>query len=191
MNKCVTDDRTLVMRAKRGEIQAFEQLVGRYKRKAYFVALSFVGNHEDALDISQDSFVKAFRSLKRFKVEFPFFPWFYTIVRNNCLNHLRRVRRRDERSLDELEESGFRALDTCAQPDEAAERTELRENVMKAIGQLEPHHREIIMLRHFQGMSYREMAETLGCPQGTVMSRLHSARQRLREMLEAAACHGG
>jgi RNA polymerase sigma-70 factor (ECF subfamily) len=186
MNKCATDDRTLVMRAKRGEIEAFEQLVGRYKRKAYFAALSFVGNHEDALDISQDSFVKAFRALKRFKVEFAFFPWFYTIVRNNCLNHLRRVRRRDERSLNELEESGFRALDTCAQPDEAAEKTELREEVMKAIGLLEPDHREIVMLRHFQGMSYKEMAETLGCPQGTVMSRLHSARQRLKGLLKDA-----
>jgi len=96
MNHYVTDDRALVIRAKRGEIEAFEQLVDRYKRKAYFAALSFVGNHEDALDVSQDSFVKAFRALKRFKVEFAFFPWFYTIVRNNCLNHLRRVRRRDD-----------------------------------------------------------------------------------------------
>lgn len=191
MNHYVTDDRALVIRAKRGEIEAFEQLVDRYKRKAYFAALSFVGNHEDALDVSQDSFVKAFRALKRFKVEFAFFPWFYTIVRNNCLNHLRRVRRRDERSLDELEESGFRALDTCARPDEAAEKTEQRESVMTAIGMLEPDHREIIMLRHFQGMSYKEMAETLGCPTGTVMSRLHSARQRLREMLEDAASHSG
>ena len=186
MSQHAIDDRSLVLRAKRGEIEAFERLVDRYKRKAYFVALSFVGNHEDALDISQDSFVKAFRALKRFRVEFAFFPWFYAIVRNNCLNHLRRVRRRGERSLDELEESGFRVFDTCAQPDEAAQRTELREKVTRAIGLLNADHREIIVLRHFQGLSYKEMAETLRCPQGTVMSRLHAARQCLKELLKDA-----
>jgi len=184
MNGGVVDDRTLVMRAKRGEVQAFEQLVERYKRRAYFVALSFVKNHEDALDLSQDSFVKAFRSLKRFKDEFTFFPWFYTIIRNNCLNHLRRVRRRDEKSLDELEESGLQVFDSKARPDEAADRTELCEKVREAIGRLSAEHREIIMLRHFHGMSYREIAETFRCPQGTVMSRLHAARQRLKELLQ-------
>ena len=184
MNAGAVEDRTLVMRAKKGEVEAFEQLVERYKRKAYFIALSFVRNHEDALDISQDSFVKAYRSLKRFKEEFAFFPWFYTIIRNNCLNHLRRVRRRDEKSLEELEESGFQVLDGKAQPDEAADRTELCAKVRDAIGQLAAEHREIIMLRHFHGMSYREIADTLRCPQGTVMSRLHAARQRLKELLQ-------
>jgi len=181
-----TDDRVLAMRAKRGEIEAFEQLVNRYKKKAYFVALSFVGNHEDALDISQDSFVKAFRSLRRFRTELSFFPWFYTIVRNNCLNHLRRVRHRGEKSLDELRESGFDIFDAGVQPDEAAHGDELRGKVRKAIGLLSTEHREVITLRHFQGMSYREIAETLRCPQGTVMSRLHAARQRLKELLEGA-----
>ena len=184
MNACAIDDRALVMRAKRGEIEAFEQLVEKYKRKAYFVALSFVKNHEDALDISQDSFVKAFRSLKRFKEEFTFFPWFYTIIRNNCLNHLRRVRRRGERSLDELEQNGFQILDSAAQPDEAVDRMDLCEKVRHAIGLLSTEHREIIMLRHFHAMSYKEIAETLRCPQGTVMSRLHAARQSLKELLE-------
>jgi RNA polymerase sigma-70 factor (ECF subfamily) len=184
MDAGMVDDRTLVMRAKKGEVEAFEQLVERYKRKAYFVALSFLKNHEDALDISQDSFVKAYRSLKRFKEEFTFFPWFYTIIRNNCLNHLRRARRRGERSLDELEEGGFQVLDSKAQPDEAADRMELCEKVRNAIGRLSEEHREIIMLRHFHGMAYKEIADTLRCPQGTVMSRLHAARQRLKELLQ-------
>jgi len=185
MNECATDDRALVMRAKQGEIEAFEQLVERYKRKAYFIALSFVGNQEDALDISQDSFVKAFRSLKRFKEECSFFPWFYAIVKNNSLNHLRRVRRRGETSLDELQESGFQILDSKAQPDEAADRTDLHEKVRDAIRLLSVEHREIILLRHFQGMSYKEIAAALQCPQGTVMSRLHAARQSLKLLLQS------
>jgi len=184
MDECAIDDRALVMRAKQGELEAFEQLVEKYKRKAYFIALSFVGSQEDALDISQDSFVKAFRSLKRFKEEFSFFPWFYTIIKHNCLNHLRRVRRRDETSLDELQESGFQILDSKEPPDEAADRTELHEKVRNAIGLLSVEHREIIMLRHFQGMSYKEIAAALECPQGTVMSRLHAARQSLKLLLQ-------
>ena len=184
MNECAIDDRTLVIRAKHGEIKAFEQLVEKYKRKAYFIALSFVGNQEDALDVSQDSFVKAFRSLNRFKEEFTFFPWFYTILRNNCLNHLRRRRCRDETSFDELQESGFQILDNKELPDEAADRTELHEKLRKTIGLLSVEHREIIMLRHFQGMSYKEIAAALQCPEGTVMSRLHAARQSLKLLLQ-------
>jgi RNA polymerase sigma-70 factor (ECF subfamily) len=179
----MVSDADLSTLARRGDIRAFEALVERYKERAYMVALGFVGSHEDALDLSQEAFVRAFRAMGSFRQGAPFYPWFYAILRNACFNHLRRVRTRAETSLDAAQESGFDVADAASGPGEDAERAELRRIVAHELRQLEPAHREIILLRHFENLSYREIADVLGCPIGTVMSRLYAARRALGSRL--------
>lgn len=176
-------ERELVGRVKRGDIQAFGALVELHKERAYMVALGLVGNPDDAMDLSQDAFVRAFRAMKTFKEGQGFYPWFYAILRNTCFNFLRSARVRRETSLEGVQESGFDVEDPRPDPGTACERAEAGELVLKELGRLEPVHREILILRHFESLSYKEMAEVLGCPIGTVMSRLYAARQALRARL--------
>jgi len=186
----VAAESILVEKAKQGETAAFEQLVKRYRGKTYSLAFSFVGNHEDALDISQDSFTKAFSSLSTFESGSKFFPWFFAIIKNNCLNHLRNKDRRGEGSLEAFEEDGWQFVDRCKQPDEVATQKDSLEIVRAAVDDLNPEHRAVVVLRHFQELSYKEIASKIGCPIGTVMSRLHVARNYLKASLAAVGILG-
>jgi RNA polymerase sigma-70 factor (ECF subfamily) len=176
-------DAELASKAKRGDIAAFEELVERYKERAYMIALGFVGNPDDAMDLSQDAFVKAFKSMRTFKDGCDFYPWFYAVLRNTCFNFLRRRKVRKESSLDAAQEYGFDVRDGAPDPSRTLEKKELREIVRAEIDRLSPVHREILMLRHFELLSYKQMAEVLECPIGTVMSRLYAARQALKVRL--------
>ena len=177
----------LVVRAQRGERAAFGELVTRYMRRAYFTALGLVGNHDDALDLSQEAFARAFRARARIDPERPFFPWLYQIIRRLCFNHTR-----DQRSRRlELEKAGSWLTDATMgrrppSPDQAAERAELREQVAGAIERLAERDRETLVLREFEALRYREIAELLGIPIGTVMSRLYRARRSLAREIETA-----
>jgi RNA polymerase sigma-70 factor (ECF subfamily) len=175
----------LVRRARAGDRSAFGSLVERYMRRAYHAALGLVGSHDDAMDLSQEAFVRAYRAMGRFREGEPFYPWYYRILRNLCFNHFRdRGRRR--RLLREAGAAGQRpaAANPAPDPTLLAERSEIREAVWAAIGSLREEEREVIVLREFQGLAYKEIAEMVGCPIGTVMSRLFSARKRLRTALE-------
>jgi len=160
--------------------------VQKYMKPAYYVALGYVGTPDDALDISQDAFVNAFRHIKRFDSSKKFFPWFYSILKNLCMNHLTRVRRRREDSIDAMaeEEGEVRIPLETASPEQDAARREMGRKIGTALLQLRPKEREIIILQHFQDYSYQEIADLLGIPIGTVMSRLYSARRALRKELE-------
>jgi len=173
-------DAELVTKARRGDTRSFGALVERYKERAYMIALGFVRSPEDAMDLSQEAFVRAFRKLGTFKEGQEFYPWFYAILRNTCFNHLRRRKTRRETSLDAARERGFDVPDPGADPAEAAERGETRALVRLEMDRLDPVHKEILLLRHFEDLTYREIAEVLGCPIGTVMSRLYAARRALR-----------
>jgi len=177
-------DTELAANAKRGDVRAFELLVERYKERAYMIALGLVGNHADAMDLSQEAFVKAYRAMRTFKEGSRFYPWFYAILRNSCFNHLRRIGTRRETSLDAASESGTEFADRTPDPAAAAERKELRELIMRELQALAPPHREILLLRHFEELSYKEMSDVLGCPIGTVMSRLYAARKALGARLK-------
>lgn len=178
-------DRALVLRAQSGDRQAFGELVSRYMRRAYYVALGLVGSHEDALDLSQEAFVRAYRARASIDPDRPFYAWLYQIVRRVCFNHLRdgRTRRR------KLEEAGPWLVDvagaTAASTDPArfTERAELRARLEAAIEMLPEREREVLVLREFEGLKYREIADLLGIPIGTVMSRLYTARRNLAEQL--------
>lgn len=179
------DEREIISAAALGDRKAFGTLVRLYQRRAYAAAYTLVGNRDDALELSQDAFVKAFRAMKRFDVTMPFYPWLHRIIRNTSLNHLKKKKRRGESSLDSMMESGFDARDPSRTPLDVARSAELSLHIEHAMKALTPEQQEILRLRHFMELSYGEIAAALEIPQGTVMSRLHSARKKLRAVLES------
>ena len=169
-----------------GPKEAFELIVKRHMKDAYLIALGLVGNREDALELSQEAFFRAYQHYDTLHSKGKFFPWFYQILRNLCFSHLRKRRVRRASSLDDTQfgvpgAAGGRLLSS---PDAIAERNEAKDRIWKAMGRLDDKHREVIMLRHFRNMSYDEMAKVLFCNRGTVTSRLFYARQQLKEILE-------
>lgn len=179
------DDVALIRRAQAGDADAFGQLVERHMRRAYFAALSLVGTREDALDLSQEAFARAYRARKSIDPDRPFYAWLYQILRRLCFNFLRDRRTR----LRTLDAAGTWLADEAADravpdPASALERQETRRAVAVAIERLPAREREVIALKEFEGLSYKEIAALVGIPLGTVMSRLYSARQRLAQVLE-------
>ena len=173
-----------IERCQSGSADAFEAIVNKYMKKAYFIALGFVGNREDALDLSQEAFFRAYYNINRLKSNRKFFPWFYQILKNLCFSHLRKKARRGEQSLDSFgaDNVGIGASEEF-DPGTIAEKKDNHIQVFKAIGKLNEKHREVIVLRHFQNLSYDQIAEALFCSKGTVMSRLYHARRKLKETL--------
>ncbi len=174
---------TAMRRCRRGSPEAFEVFVNRYMKNAYFIALGLVGNREDAMDLSQEAFIRAYRNIKHLKPDRKFFPWFYQILKNLCISHLRKRKYRQTSSLDAENCPEPAATTDCFSPEVVAERNELKDKVWQAIGRLDNKHREVIILRHFQNMSYEQIAEALYCNKGTITSRLYYARKRLEELL--------
>ena len=170
-------------RCRRGSPEAFEVFVNRYMKNAYFIALGLVGNREDAMDLSQEAFIRAYRNIKHLKPDRRFFPWFYQILKNLCISHLRKRRYRQTSSLDGENCPEVAATTDYFSPEVVAGRNELKDKVWQAIGKLDDKHREVIILRHFQNMSYEQIAEALYCNKGTVTSRLYYARKKLEELL--------
>ncbi|MCL5280791.1 MAG: sigma-70 family RNA polymerase sigma factor [Planctomycetes bacterium] len=167
----------------------------QHMKAAYLTALGLVGNREDALELSQEAFFRAYQHYDQLHAQGKFFAWFYQILRNLCFSHLRKRRVRRVRESLTVEDAGQRTEDggtgddpgdTGAQfdPEVVAERNESKDRLWRAIGQLDEKHREVIILRHFQNLSYDEMAKLLFCNRGTVTSRLFYTRQRLKEILE-------
>lgn len=180
------EEGSIIERCKKGDREAFAAIVQKYMKPAYYVALGYVGRPEDALDLSQDAFVNAFRHIRRFDSSRNFFPWFYSILKNLCMNHLNRLRRRREESIDEMAEDEGQVpipIETV-DPETKAVQKDLEVKIGQALLHLRPKDREIIILQHFQDYSYQEIANLLGIPIGTVMSRLYGARQALRRELE-------
>jgi len=179
-------DATLVASARRGEEPAREALGRRVGRAAYVFALQLTGNREAARDIAQDGVLSFFRNLDRFDADRPIEPWLFQIVRNRTRDLARRDRLRRHESLDAwLEDGRTEVAKTTTDPAHEVERLELQTRIWRAISLLSPSQREIFVLRDFHGLSYREIGEVLDIPAGTVMSRLHSARTKLRSLLAA------
>jgi RNA polymerase sigma-70 factor (ECF subfamily) len=163
---------------------AFEAFVKTHMKRAYAIALGLVGNHEDALELSQEAFAKAYQNMETLNAKGKLFPWFYQILRNLCFSHLRKKRYRRTSSIHGTEENPIElAAPTENDPERNLEQDEQKDLLWKAINQLDEKHREVIVLRHFQNLSYEQMAQMLFCSKGTVTSRLYYARQRLKEIL--------
>lgn len=169
------DEDLLLQRALDGDREAFGGLVEIYQRPLFNVALRMVGNDEDARDLTQTAFVKAYRALGSFDRRYRFFSWIYRILINESLNLLKRRRRSEP--LDPEAPSSARS------PDDDVHEREVHDIVQAALLELAPAYREVIVLRHFLSQSHQNMAETLGIPPRTVKSRLHTARQLLGKIL--------
>ncbi len=180
------DDRHLVEQATRGDREAFGSLVRRHQDRAFNVAYQVVRNRDDALDVAQDAFVKAFASLSSFKGDASFSTWLHRIVVNLAIDCLRRRRRGDPTTYDDRlavpEEAGASqaAPDT---PETALESRQVRSLLARGIQALPPAHRAVLVLREIEGLSYEEIARAVGCSLGTVMSRLFYARRKLQKVL--------
>lgn len=178
-------DQDLMRRARDGDRRAFSQLCERYMRRAYYVALGLVGRHEDALDLSQEAFARAYRARHRLDPNGSFYAWLYQIIRRLCFNFNRDRKLHREKlkqAEDWLVEQHTRA--SAKNPAVSAERAENIKRVRDAIERLPDRDREVLVLKEFEGLKYREIAELLGIPIGTVMSRLYAARKRLAAVLE-------
>jgi RNA polymerase sigma-70 factor (ECF subfamily) len=178
------EDRELVIAARDGQRSAREALGRRVGRSAYVFALQLTGDQQAALDVSQDGVLLFFRHLNRFDVNLPIEPWLYQIVRNRVRDLARRERLRRHQSLDAwLEQGRPEPAGATDDPAVEVEGRDLQRRVWRSVSQLSDAHREIFVLRDFHGLSYREIAEVLSIPQGTVMSRLHAARTSMRTLL--------
>lgn len=180
-------DVELVGLARNGDRQAFEELVTRHRDKVFARAYSMVRNADDATDLSQEAWIKAWRRLRQFHGDSSFATWLTRIAINVCLDFLRRQKRARFESTETLEETigGVERLlpPVDIDPLEGLEREELRKRIDAAMAELSDVHRTAIVLHTFEGLEYKEIAKRMGCSLGTVMSRLFYARRRLAALL--------
>jgi RNA polymerase sigma-70 factor (ECF subfamily) len=180
----VDQDRSLAARAQAGDLRAFETLVERHRRRIYSLAYRMTCTHEDADDILQETFVRAYCNLRRFDPERPFANWLYTIAANLCLDRQRRLKREKRVAWDDVE--GGRAEMEAAPsrtPDRVAENGELRGQIEEAIARLPERQRAALVLFEVEDLKITEVAELMECSEGAVKSTLHRARRRLRDEL--------
>jgi RNA polymerase sigma-70 factor (ECF subfamily) len=180
------DEQALIRRCLAGDVEAFEPLVEKYRQRVWRLAYQILHDREEAWDCAQEAFVRAFHSLSSFRGQSAFYTWLFRITVNLATDR-HRSRGAQARAFGAervSEEEWARTMpDPGARPDQAAAHTEQRERIRKALDALPSKARTIIMLSDIEGLSYREIADVLNCPIGTVMSRLHNARKRLRALL--------
>jgi RNA polymerase sigma-70 factor, ECF subfamily len=186
-NYSSTDDEALVKAARRGELSAFEELVFRQRDPIYARAFSMTRNEEDAVDLSQEAWIKGWQRLEQFHGDSSFTTWMTRIVINLCLDHLRRQKRHRADSIEAMDdESGGLERQmpvVTVNPTAGLERAELRKKIDDALGQLSAEHRAVLVLHEFEDLEYKEIAKTVGCSIGTVMSRLFYARRKMAALL--------
>jgi len=185
-------DRELVSRAQAGDRAAFRELFDRYHRRAFAVALGVVKNQEDALDVVQEAFVKVHKHIENFQGTSSFYTWLYRIVMNLSIDHVRRSKKARDMDYDDRigrGESGAVGAEALVpsigdpNPGRTMLRRELSDAIQGALAELPEYHRQVILLREVEGLSYEEMAEVLEVPKGTIMSRLFHARRKMQSLL--------
>jgi RNA polymerase sigma-70 factor (ECF subfamily) len=177
----------LVRAARQGDTAAFEELVARHRDKIYARAFIMVRNEAEAIDLSQEAWIKGWQRLPQFLGESSFATWITRIVINGCPDYLRKKKRQRIESIEELNaESGGverQMAVVTVNPTARLKRAELRQRIDQALGQLSPEQRTVLVLREFEQMDYKEIAKTLRCARGTVMSRLFYARRKMAALL--------
>jgi RNA polymerase sigma-70 factor (ECF subfamily) len=181
------DDILLIKECQAGQVSAFDRLVELYRKQIYQLAYCITDNHEDADDISQETFVRAYRAIGEFKGKARFSTWLRRITINLSINHLKSesLRKNVANDGEKLNSDNFSQIPASAgNPLENVEAEELAQQIKVAMDSLPVVEKVVFFLRVHQGLSYREIAQSLGCPMGTVMSRLSRARRRLRNRLK-------
>jgi RNA polymerase sigma-70 factor (ECF subfamily) len=186
-DKSTVNDQRLVRQAQRGDMIAFEELVLRHRDKIFARAFSMMRNEEEAVDLSQEAWVKGWQRLKQFHGDSSFVTWMTRIVINLCLDQLRKQKRHRTESIELMEEEsgGVERQMPVVHPNPTAglERVELRQRIDKALGQLSVEHRTVLILHEFEELEYKEIAKRMQCSIGTVMSRLFYARRKMANLL--------
>lgn len=185
------DDLELVEAAQAGDREAFRELVEKYQRKVYSICYGMLKNPDDALDVSQDAFIKVFRYLAKFNKQSSFYTWLYRITVNACIDHIRKNSKKKSVEYDDrISRDGAVAGDEHIMPsklglnpDKVYGRKELRDKMQDALETLSEKHRTILILREVEQLSYEEIAEVLNVSKGTVMSRLFHARRYFQEAI--------
>ena len=184
-NKQAYEDEQAISDCQMGKTESYRILVEKYKSRAYYAALLFTGNPDDALDISQEAFFRAFKAIKTFEKGKNFYTWLYRIVRNLCINHFHRIKKRSTVFSDIEDRRGLELpIPAVSRPDEIFEEHELRDVLWQALNSLSEKDREILLLKEYNELSYKEISETLDIPIGSVMSRLYYARKKLARTLK-------
>jgi RNA polymerase sigma-70 factor, ECF subfamily len=184
-------DLALVARAQQGDMGSYDALVTRHRGRIYAMIRNMIHQEADAWDLSQEVFIKAWQALPRFEAKARFSTWLYRIAHNAVYDW---TRKRRIESVGELNDGIFEreSIDAGSRttpsggesPDEAMAQSELRDKITTALGKISPEHREAVLLKDVQGLSYKEIAEVMSCSIGTVMSRLYYARQKLQTLLK-------
>ncbi len=183
-----TDEQELVLRAQQGDLAAYDELVRRYQERIYATIFHMTSNHEDAGDLAQESFIKAFQALASFKGESSFFTWVYRIAINKTINFLKQRKLRSHYSLDDLEFNAEHDRDVVELISEKTPRrelnlAELKGKLNEAMHKLSEVHRLVLILHDIQGLSHEEIGKIMDCNVGTVRSRLFYARQQMQGFL--------
>jgi RNA polymerase sigma-70 factor (ECF subfamily) len=183
-------DIDVVRRVQAGDVAAFDRLILKYRERVYGIVYHLTSNREDAADLTQDSFIKAFQSIHRFGGQSSFFTWLYRIAVNSTLSHLRKARLRTFFSLERIDSDEpvakeiIDALTDKTGADRSSYVRELQEKLNDALQKLSIKHRTVVTLFEIDGLSHQEIAEVMGCSVGTVRSRLHYAKQLLQSELQ-------
>ena len=181
------EELAVIRKVQDGDVNAFEDLVSAYEKKVYNLALRMTGNPQDAEDMAQESFLKAYSSLPSFRGDSRFSVWLYRIVSNVCLDYLRKKNKRGTVSLsvedDDGEDTQLDLPDTSQSPEEVLEKKLTRDAVRRGLDSLPPDARQILLLREIEGLSYEEIGEAMNLEPGTVKSRIFRARKKLAAFL--------
>ena len=174
-------EQALIEQCRKGDRRALGELLGNYERPVYNAAYRILGNPDDAADVTQTSFLKAFEHLDQYKSNYRFFSWIYRIAVNESINQLKRGKK--QRSLDDREIAGNGSPEAVATADDVSR------EIQAGLMELSEEYRAVIVLRHFSECSYRQISDILQIPEKTVKSRLYSARQLMKEKLQATGMH--
>ena len=186
-------EKELVRAAQRGDDSAFEELVRTYEKRVYHLALRMCGNVDDAYEVAQEAFLSAWKGMRFFRGDSSFSTWLYRLTSNAAIDFLRRQRRQgggDGVSLGDGDKF-LGVADPAPSPHQQAERLELRDALARGLGALSPEHRQVLLLRELQGLTYEEIAAALELDLGTVKSRIARAREKLRKYLVASGNFSG
>ncbi len=189
MRSEASEDAILVQRVQGGDVAAFDRLVVKYRERLFSIVYNLTSNREDAADLTQEAFIKAFSSIGRFKGKSSFFTWLYRIAVNTTLSQLKKNRLRRFFSLENINDEAssseiVEALSVKTRTEKGALVRELQERLNEALQKLSPKHRTVVVLFEIEGLSHQEISEIMNCSVGTVRSRLHYAKQQLQSYLQ-------